>query len=79
MTAAMNQNAFETEHTQILNGLNNIKKKHNYNKVRMMLNDDGSGEIQAYDKTKSIGFKKKKSFQNYDELLSILQEYVFVK
>jgi len=79
MTAAMNQDAVATELTQILNGLNNIKKKHNYTKVRIVLNDDGSGEIQAYDKTKSIGLSKIMSFKNYDELLSIFQEYFFVK
>ena len=42
------------------------------------MNDDGSGEIQAYDKTKSIGFTKKMSFKNYDASLGIFQEYFFV-
>ena len=70
---------YNPEYVEILKGLQNIKKKHNCNKVRIIMNDDGSGEIQAYDKTKSIGFTKKMSFKNYDELLSIFQEYFFVK
>ena len=79
MTVHIKNESFETEHIEILNGLRNIKKKHNYTKIIIMLNDDGSGKIQAYDKTKSIGFSKIKSFQSYDELLSIFQEYFFVK
>jgi hypothetical protein len=79
MAVNIKKDAFETEHIEILSGLRNIKKKHNYTKVRIIINDDGSGEIQAYDKTKSIGFNKIISFKNYDELLSIFQEYFFVK
>ena len=70
---------FHPECVEILKGLQNIKKKQDYAKVRIIMNDDGSGEIQAYDKKKSIGFIKTKSFQNYDELLGIFQEYAFVK
>jgi len=79
MAVHIKNESFETEHIEILNGLRNIKKKHNYTKVRIIMNDDGSGEIQAYDKTKSIGFNKIKSFGNYDDLMSIFQEYFFVK
>ena len=79
MAIDIKQESFEAEHIEILNGLGNIKKKHNYTKVRIIMNDDGSGEIQAYDMTKSIGFTKKMSFKNYDELLGIFQEYFFVK
>jgi len=75
MAIKFKNESFETEHIEILNGLRNIKKKHNYTKVRIIINDDGSGEIQAYDKTKSIGFNKIISFEKYDELLSIFQEY----
>ena len=75
MAIDIKQESFETEYIEILKGLQNIKKKHNCNKVRIIMNDDGSGEIQAYDKTKSIGFTKTMSFENYDELLSIFQEY----
>ncbi len=70
---------FEIKHIEILNGLKNIRKKRNCTKIRILINDDGSGEIQAYDKAKSIGFNKVMSFKNYDELLGIFQEYYFVK
>ena len=79
MAVHINNKFVHQEYVEILKGLQNIKKQHNCNKVRIIMNDDGSGEIQAYDKTKSIGFTKKMSFKNYDELLSIFQEYFFVK
>ena len=79
MAVHINNKFVHPEYVEILKGLQNIKKQHNCNKVRIIMNDDGSGEIQAYDKTKSIGFTKTMSFKNYDELLGIFQEYFFVK
>ena len=79
MAVHIKNESLNPEYIEILKGLQNIKKKHNYTKVRIIMNDDSSGEIQAYDKIKSIGFIKIKSFHNYDVLLSIFQEYAFVK
>jgi len=60
-----------------LNGLRNIQKKDDLKNVRLILDADGSGEIQGYDPGKSIAFNQARAFKNFDELYGIFSESFF--
>jgi len=77
MAVHIEKESLETEHIEILNGLRNIKKKDDFKNVRLILNVDGSGEIQGYDPGKGITFNNVRAFKNFDELYGIFSEYFF--
>lgn len=68
MAVHIEKESLETEHIEILNGLRNIQKKDNLKNVRLILNADGSGEIQGYNPGKGIAFTQVRAFKNFDEL-----------
>ncbi len=66
------------EYIEMLNGLRNIQKKNDLKNVRLILNVDGSGEIQGFN-IKGMSFNQVRAFKNFDELLSILNESYFTR
>ena len=77
MAVHIEKESLETERIEILNGLRNIQKKDDFKSVRLILNVDGSGEIQGYNPKSGLAFNQVRAFKNFDELYGIFSEYFF--
>jgi len=79
MAIHIKQEHLESECVEIVKGLKLIQNKQGFKNVRLIMNDDGSGEIQGFNPKKGLAFNKVKGFKNFDELLAILNEYFFAR
>ena len=79
MAIHIKKEILKREYIEILNGLKQIQNKQGFKNVRLVMNADGSGEIQGISPEKGLAFSKMRSFKNFDELLAILNEYYFAR
>ena len=78
MSEKINRKKLQQEYSEMLRALRNIQRKNDFKKTRLILNEDGSGEIQGFDLI-GMSYNQVRAFKNFHEIMIILDEGSLIK